>query len=675
MKLLFGLALVSSGLAISMLAQTPPAAPAPAPASAPQTTAQQAPASPAAATAPASPVPSSENWLTGYIDLGYQWLAGPGGSLDTYRSVVNLGSGPKLVGTDFTIIDPKRRFFDRIRVRAYDWGDQPYSSLHIFANKQGIYEFNADYRRMSYFNDVPSFADPLLGTPGAFDQQSFDTRRTIGSFSLDLFKGRMISPFLGYDRDSSSGHGVTVFETNEDEFAVPDAVTDSTDLYRGGMHITGSRFHITLEEGGTVFKNDQNTYTATKLAPNPGDSTEPVFGQTLGLSSLLQDYGIRGTGTFSKAILTANPFAWLDVYANFLYSEPKTNVNYQQYNNGNFVLESQLLFYTSEQYLASAASKLPHTTANVGWEIRPLRHIRVLQSWSTDRMHNSGSAAQADTLIGFGVTTPVDAMLQSLLVSNFSQADTSIIGDIGKSVTVRAGYRYTWGDGNDIVTPVQGTFNLDDEHIRKHTGFGAATWRATDKFSVTGETEIASSGGEYFRTSLYNYRKARALGRYRLTKSLQLSATYNILSNRNPNVEGPYKFLAHQESAAILWNPGKNYSFDGSYEHCVYNSQISYLAPQNLLSAESIYRENCHTISGYFNGTWHGSKLMAGGAAVLTSGSRPTTYYQPTVRLTVPLRKNIGWFTEWHYYGFGETFYMYESFRAHVVTTGLRFSR
>jgi hypothetical protein len=672
MKLLFLTAFI-----LPLAAQTPPAAPAAAAATTPPAEAQTPAPTAGAAAAPApSPVPVSEGWLTGYIDLGYQWLAGPGGSFETYRSVVNLGSGPRLTGADFTILDPKRRLFDRIRVRAYDWGDNPYSTLHVFANKQGIYEINAEFRRLSYFNDLPSYADPLLGTAGAIDEQSFDTRRTIGSFSLDLLKGRMFSPFLGYDRDSSGGHGVTVFETNGDQFAVPDTVRDSTNLFRGGIHIAGRRFHITLEEGGTTFRNDQNTYTATKLAPNPGNSSVPIFGQTLNLSSLLQDYGIRGNSKYTKAILTANPFSWLDFYGTFLYSEPTDNVNYKQYNNGSFILESQLLFYTGEQYLATAASKLPHTSANIGWEIRPLKRIRVLQSWSTDRLHNAASATEADTLLASGLSLPIDTVLESVLATNFSQADTSVIWDVNRNVILRGGYRYTWGSGDDATMPAEGVLAVNRESIRRQMGSGAATWRATDKFSLTGETEIASSGGEYFRTSLYNYRKARALGRYRLSNTLHLSATYNILSNRNPNLDASYKFLVHQESAAISWTPAKkNYSFEGSYEHCSYQSHIGYLIPQTLSSAESIYREDCHTISGYFNGGYRGARLIAGGSAVLTSGSRPTTYYQPTVKLTAPLRKHIGWFAEWHYYGFGETFYMYESFRAHVFTTGLRFSQ
>src|SRR5260221_4798577 len=81
---------------------------------------------PAAATkTDASPVPAAESWLTGSIDLGYRWRSGVAGNFDTYRSIVNLGSGPKLLGVDLTILDPRHRAFDQAHVRAYGWGDDP----------------------------------------------------------------------------------------------------------------------------------------------------------------------------------------------------------------------------------------------------------------------------------------------------------------------------------------------------------------------------------------------------------------------------------------------------------------------------------------------------------------------------------------------------------------------
>ena len=127
--------------------------------------AQQPPpdAKPAAASETASPVPTSESWLAGSIDLGYRGRTNVAGSLDTYRSVVNLGSGPKLLGAEFTLTDPKRRIFDEVRVRAYSWGDDPYATFHLSAKKAKLYDFSSDYRDIAYFNYLPSYADPLLG--------------------------------------------------------------------------------------------------------------------------------------------------------------------------------------------------------------------------------------------------------------------------------------------------------------------------------------------------------------------------------------------------------------------------------------------------------------------------------------------------------------------------------
>ncbi len=68
-------------------------------------------------------------------------------------------------------------------------------------------------------------------------------------------------------------------------------------------------------------------------------------------------------------------------------------------------------------------------------------------------------------------------------------------------------------------------------------------------------------------------------------------------------------------------------------------------------------------------------KLTAGGSLFISSGSRPTSYYLPLATLWVPVGKKLSWFAEWRYYGYGEAFYLYEGFRANLVTTGLRFTR
>jgi hypothetical protein len=656
----------------------------PAPATPPAAEAATAPAaSPATPDAAVNPTPSSEQWLTGYWEVGYRWVGDVKGSLPTYRSVVDLGSGPKLTGTDFTIYDLKKRVFERIRVRAYDWGDDPQSSFHLFAEKRGAYKLLVDLRHISYFANEPSFADPQLRTSGvALNEQAFDTRRHVGSYNLELFNGRLFQPYMEYSRDSSWGNGITTFRSDNNEYPVPDTLNDKTDLYRGGVHIGGGRYHVTLEYGGTTYRGDQNTYTTTTLAPNPGNNPNPIFGQTLGLQNLLQSYGVRGTSIFHRATVTATPFHWLDVYGHFLYSEPTNNLNYYQANTGNFILLNQLLFYTAEQNLITSSAKMPHTTGSVSAEVRPFSRVRILESLVTDRLHNAGGFNQTDKLFPTGAPVTLTTALTAALVTNYNQNEVTVIADVEKHVTLRGAYRRIWGNGNDIILPEVGLPGVASQNILRNVGIGAVTWRPLAKFSITGEIEAGHSDSTYFRTSLYNYTKARGMAHYQVLSSLRLTLAWNVLSNHNPVFGPKYIFTAQQHSLGVEWNPkGDRFTLNASWEFCNYHSEIPYLEPSFLSPAVSIYRENCHAITGFLTARGpallKGSpiRLSAGGSAIMTSGSRPTQYYQPQVRLIAPISKRWGFFAEWRYYNLAEAFYQYEGFRVNMLTTGLRYTR
>ncbi len=618
-------------------------------------------------------MPSTEPLLTGWIDLGYRWDTGVGGSFDTYRSIINLGSGPKLLGTDFTLADPKHRFFDTIQVRADTWGDEPSSAVHLEAKKSGVYDFNADYRDFAYYNFLPSYADPLLSSGVVLDEQSFDTRRKIAALSLDIRPGHWWTPYFGWDHDSSSGTGATVFVSDGNNYPVPNTLRDSTDLYRGGVRFEKPHFHVTLEEGGTAFKSDQSLYQ-NPGSTNYGNFSGPIFGQTLDLTSLLATYGIGGSSAYSKALLTANPTSWLDIYGQFLYSQPATNVQYQQTDAGNLYLQSQILFYSSEQNLTNAAAEQPHTSGSLGAEIRPTKRLRIVESWLTDRLHDAGSAESTQSLL-------LASVLATTLASNYSQEAVDVFYQATQKLTLRGGYRYVWGDASYAFLPPAGLASSAEEQLRQNIGVGSATFRPSQKISITGEVEGASSSGVYFRTSLYNYQKVRAQVHYQPLPSLSVSADFTLLNNQNPLAGTNYDYSSSQESLSLYWAPKSSKIFDiqGTYSRSDLRSNIDYLDPGTLSQQVSRYRDNAHTGTALIDLTWpHGKrftpKLAAGGSFFISSGSAPTSYYQPQAKLWLPLGKHMSWFSEWRYYGYGEAFLLYEGFRTHLVTTGVRFT-
>src|SRR5208283_3743982 len=98
-----------------------------------------------------------------------------------------------------------------------------------------------------------------------------------------------------------------------------------------------------------------------------------------------------GHSTYSKVLFTSHLAPWFDVYGQFLYSEPKTDIHSSESDNCNFLDISQLLFYSSLSTMGTGTDNQPHTTGSIGFEMRPFRRMRVIESLVTDRYHDAAA--------------------------------------------------------------------------------------------------------------------------------------------------------------------------------------------------------------------------------------------------------------------------------------------
>jgi len=655
----------------------PPAGVAPAAAATAQPAADQTTTAAPAPAAADNPAPTASENFHGSIDFGYRWLGDVHGSMDEYRSVVDLAQGPRLFGLDLIWRDPKKRFFDQIDLRADGWGGEPYRSAHLDARKRSLYDFNFDYRDIAYFNTLPSFANP--GAPGGFDEQSMDIRRRTLNSGLDLFPGGHFVPYLAFDHNAGSGSGMeTWVQDSNNEYAVPTLLSDSTENYRGGVRIEYSRFHLTLEEGGTTYKDDDQASDATLLT---GGKTTPIFGQTLSLSSLQQAYGIRGHSTYSKVLFTSHLAPWFDVYGQFLYSEPKTDIHFSEIANGNFLDISQLLFYSSLSTMGTGTDNQPHTTGSIGFEMRPFRRMRVIESLVTDRYHD---AAAPNIAIDGTAPGQVFAELSGFTgyteYVNYNQQQVDLIYDLSNRITLHGGWRYVWGDAQTFPSTESETGPPATGQLRRNTGMGGLTYRVIEKLTLNLEFEGASSDDVYFRTSLNDYQKARARARYQLAKALSLQANFQVLNNRNPAPGVNYIFQSRDNALSIFWTPdaAKRVSVMGEYDRSTMSSNIDYLTLPFFTSAVSQYRDNAHSATTAINFALPGlkdGKLTLGGSMFVSSGSAPSRYYEPLARVSVPVGKHVSWNAQWQYYGYGQSFYLYDGFRANSFVTGVKLTQ
>lgn len=594
------------------------------------------------------------------FEVGARWNQGIKGNLDSYRSIVNLGEGPRLMSWEMKFEPPSMKYLKKMEFRGSGWGGEPSAWMQFRAEEQNYYRFQADHRQTAYFNAMPSFANPLLERGILANQRSFDTNRHFTELQLDLFPTRLIVPYVSYMRDRGFGRGVTSFVSDANEYPVVNELSDLTNLVRGGLRMETNRFHALIEQGGLVFGDDQRLLNNTR---NNGNLVRPFLGQNLFLQDLLQSYDVSGSSIFTKGAVSAQPIHWLDLSGAFQFSQPRNDINYRQTNSGLFVDLDSLLFMNSQSLRLVGSSKQPHMTANLGADGRIGQRVRFMQSWMTDRLHNSSNVQNAPLI--------------DRLEWNYSQQQSELLVDLSRFLTVRGGYRYVWGDGV-ARSGILGQMPLERGELKRHAGLAGAVLRIGHPFSIHLDTEIARSDRVIFRTSLSDYERLRLRARYQVKPSLLMYASWHYLNNENPPKLNPFQFRQQQVAYGLQWIPGgKAIQLLGEYSRSTIRSNLDYLVPQMLTRERSFYRENAHTVTAMASvvlpATWTWQpKLSAGGSMFLSSGSRPTTFYQPVVRVSLPVRKHVDLFSEYRWYGISQAFYAYEGFRTHQGIVGLR---
>jgi len=616
---------------------------------------------------PAEAASPAGEWLTGSIEIGDRVIPNIDGSFNTYRSVVNLGEGAKLFNADFTLRDPKHRFFDQADVRASDFGGEPYSSVRVDVRKEKVYRLTADYRNIAYFNFLPSYADPLLTQGVALNENSFDTHLSSTDVQLEILPGHWITPYLAFDHNTQFGRGITVFTTDVNEFPVATQYSNQTNNYRGGLRMDWSRYHFTLEQGGTTYKDDQGASEATA---NPGNNTAPFLGQTVFLNQLSELYRVRGDSYYTKGLFAASPVSWANISGQFVFSQPTTTTSYNAASNGNFYLSDAAEFFTTGQDILTADAKLPHTSASFNIEIRPFKRLRILEYWMTDRQHNASNALLTENLLLGGSPLTSAQLAADRLAVNYSQQEVDLLYDLLPWLTLKGGYRYQWGDST-VRAPVLTGLALESGNLTRHVGIGGFTLRLGQKLRVIADAEGTTSSEVYFRTSLQNYEKTHIRGTYDLSPSWRVTGDFSLLDNNNPDPSIRSDFSSKMESVSLFWLPkgGKLVNVLADYTRSSVRSDILYLVPQILSPADSSYRENGHTGTAAVSIKW----FSFGGSFFKSSGSRPTAYYQPMIRVSVPVYKHMMWNAEWRYYGLNERFYSFENFRSNQLLASIRF--
>jgi hypothetical protein len=373
----------------------------------------------------------------------------------------------------------------------------------------------------------------------------------------------------------------------------------------------------------------------------------------------------------------------LDVNGFLVRSKPSTSSSFTQEGIGNLSITSPaLLFFTrgTDQFFGNA--RMPRLSWSGSAEARPFSRLRIREIFETDRFKNDTSGVLNLLLRPADATLPTQFNLPytDRLEVNQSRQQVEGLVDLARGVVARGGYRYEFGRS----TVRGGNLNpqaLERAEMERHVGLAGVQIRPVSRVLLNADLEVGNGVKTYYRTGLYDTVRFRAQGRVNLPKDLIFQTIYFRLNNKNPNAGINYDYAAQTVNASLQWLPGggKKMSILADYTRSAIRSDILYLIPQLLTNDRSLYRDNAHTgtlladIVLPFRDSYKG-RLSIGGSFVRTAGSRPSQYYQPLGRLSVPFARKVDLFVDWRWWGLAQPFYTYEGFRTHGVTTGLRFN-
>ena len=639
-------------------------------------------AAPVASAADAA-APAKEKALEGTIDLGARWVSPVSGDMGTYRSIVNLASGLRLVNLDlkYDPSGPEKKLADSVLLQLHDIGD-PYNSARLDMKKNRIYEFRGSYSNIAYYNNLPSYANPTMATTAAFlDQQAYDTQVRNFSNELVLFPGYWFQPYIAYERNTQFGTGISdLVESTQNNYPLVNLVRWGQNTFRGGVRIELHKFHATFEEGATSFKDDEGLYSN---GPSIGDRTSPYLGQTLSLNDAWEAYYIRGDGKFTKGFATYSPASWADLYGQIYYSDPHTSSNLNQLAQGNIPgVPPDLAFYATEFDQVYGSADMPRTSGSLSGEFRFFNRIRVREIFDTDEFHSDGTSTLAELYYAAsGIVNPLNSTDVTRFEVTQKSEQTEALVDLSKRLMVRAGFRYEWGDslmGAGLTSLI--TSPYETGQLKRYVGLAGVQIRPTQKLTLNADYEQSNGVKTFYRTGLQDYLKLRALARITLPWNLFLNLSENYLNNKNPDPSSQATFRSDVESASLQWMPAgsKRVSLIADYTHSEIRSDISYLVLFPYSTDLSLYVDNANTGSLMAEFTLPGKgavvpKISFGGSFVTTAGSRPSKYYQPLAKLLIPITPRVHLYAEWQWYELNQPFYLYEGFRAHTILSGVRF--
>lgn len=622
------------------------------------------------------------------------------GDTDKYRSDLNYHAGFRVFDSSIFIRDNSKgtKAFDTALVTTSGWGSDPQGSFRISMNRAGSYNFDANVRRVRYFNDLNTHVVTWSQPVSTGSQHAMDTLHHFGDFDLTVFPEREnFRMRFGYSFNHTDGPGLS-FSTirfpasSSDEFQVNSTIRSTSQDFRAGVEGKLLGFNLGFTYGHRNFQDKTQFFVDTF---NPGDNPATT---TASINSLRRLMPTKGTTDFGNFYVQRTFAKTLDFTGRFIYAESNSNTTQSDTISGRASATGNIIVL--DAITAPGKAKRPQARSDVGVTWRATDKLRVSNTFTFDQFSLAGEGRLTELLQR---TTSTGGPVPDLLTTLFGSRDTAytrfsdlVEGDyqVNRMFAFNIGYRYTHrrvsADSLDISTAGAITVGTDLFSNTTHSVIAGMKIKPYKNWSIYADVERGTSDNVFTRLAnnkVFNFR-VRSVANL---KNVSFSVSAIIKNNDNPGTSTAVAGIPATEtiadtkirifSGSVDWTPMSRFSLSSGY---TYNQQTSIVdiilpvgAPDFPTSAYRFGTSFYYLRDSYFffdvtahpmkrisfyasyrldNDTGQGDRVVTRPQDIISS--YPIRFHTPEARLAIKLTRNIDWNVGYQYYSYRERQYI-----------------
>ncbi len=578
------------------------------------------------------------------------------GNADEYRSQINDRPGFLLRNVTFATTDfgGKTSFLDHFRVDGSDLGAGPAGSLRLEAGRAGLYSLRFSYRHADQFSALTDFANPFFPAviPG---QHTIDRVRDLYDAEIELFPGHMITPLIGYTRNTYSGPGRTTYHVGEDEFRLASNLDDVDQEFRAGVAFNTGPVSGRIVQGWRRFRETEGL----TLAPGElnGNNLDPVLGVGVNLTDLSRSTSVKTNTPTTSAVVTGRVGDRVRLIGSYQRASAEANTNESEDLSGSLVSFELSRFFAGLTETASTKSKATFWTGSGRAEVVLTDAMDLTVGYSRRHRWLDGFALVSDLYINtvtFAGQDPKNLLALLQAQDAMDRTDSVVDATVNARGLGPFGVRVGFSQNKQDVTV---TPDLSEIVVPGNQGGDFSrrinTWNAGVNYSRSGFTVGADYRGDraddpIVRTDFLDRDRYRGRISWNdTTDHVRVSANGTLTNASNDRLGIGYDARVREYGGDFEILPFKALQARFSASKYQADSTLLYRVPQDFTTADSIHKERGVSLDGGLTLTL-GAFLLDGSYGRFSNrGSYPFTLDRVRGSAEVPVASAFGLVAEW----------------------------